>query len=130
MELRKNDAPRIIAALICLFIGFLFAWNIAAHTADIYELRLDAETCQRVRTLGLTPSDSCAITAPFQPLGLVPGGYLVLPDGSDIQIAPIAAKQTGQSAEWSASMKVQLWIVLLFWVATLALLLGVFRGRK
>lgn len=131
MELRtKRDDRKIIAALICLFAGFVFIWNIAAHTADIYELRLDAETCQRVRTLGLTPSDSCVITAPFRPLGLVPGGHLVLPDGSDIQIAPVAASRTNQSAEWSASMKAQFWAALLFWVATLALLLSAFRGRK
>jgi len=109
---------------------FYFIWNIAAHTADIYELRLDAETCHRVRTLGLTPSDSCVITAPFRPLGLVPGGHLILPDGSDIQIAPVAASLTNQSAEWSTSMKAQFWVALLFWVAALALLLSAFRDRK
>lgn len=36
MELRtKRDDRKIIAALICLFAGFIFIWNIAAHTADI-----------------------------------------------------------------------------------------------
>ena len=131
MELRKkSDDRKIIAALICLFAGFVFIWNIAAHTVDIYELRLDAEACHRVRTLGLTPSDSCEVTAPFRPLGLVPGGFLILPDGSDIQIAPVAASRTNRSAEWSASMKVQFWVALLFWAATLALLLSAFRGRK
>ena len=131
MELRKeSDNRKIIAVLICLFAGFIFIWNIAAHTADIYELRLDAETCHRVRTLGLTPSDSCVITAPFRPLGLVPGGHLILPDGSDIQIAPVAASLTNQSAEWSTSMKAQFWVALLFWVAALALLLSAFRDRK
>jgi len=131
MELRKkSDDRKIIAALICLFAGFVFIWNIAAHTVDIYELRLDAEACHRVRTLGLTPSDSCEITAPFRPLGLVPGGFLILPDGSDIQIAPVAASRTNRSAEWSASMKAQFWVALLFWAATLALLLSALRGRK
>jgi len=131
MELRKkSDDRKIIAALICLFAGFVFIWNIAAHTVDIYELRLDAEACHRVRTLGLTPSDSCEITAPFRPLGLVPGGYLILPDGSEIQIAPVAASRTNRSTEWSASMKAQFWVALLFWAATLALLLSAFRGRK
>ena len=131
MELRtKSDNRKIIAALICLFAGFIFIWNIAAHTVDIYELRLDAETCHRVRTLGLTPSDSCVITAPFRPFGLVPGGHLVLPDDSDIQITPAAASRTNQSAEWSTSMKAQFWVALLFWVAALALLLSAFRDRK
>ncbi len=131
MELRKkSDNRKIIAALICLFAGFIFIWNIAAHTADIYELRLDAETCHRVRALGLTPSDSCVITAPFRPLGLVPGGHLILPDGTDIQIAPVAVSLTNQSAEWSTSMKAQFGVALLFWAAALALLLSVFRGRK
>jgi len=131
MELRKkSDDRKIIAALISLFIGFLFIWNIAAQATDIYELRLDTETCNRVRTFGLAPSESCVIHAPFRPLGLVPGGHLVLPDGSDIQIAPVAANLTNKSMEWSASMKVQFWAAMLFWAATLALLLSAFRDRK
>ena len=127
---RKSDNRKIIAALICLFIGFILIWNIAAHTAGIYELYLNTETCQRVKTLGLAPSDSCVITAPFRPFGLVPGGDLVLPDGSDIQIFPTAVNRTNKGAEWSTSMKAQLWVALLFWVATLALLLSVFRSKE
>ena len=131
MELRKkSDDRKIIAAIICLFAGFIFIWNITAHTTDIYELYLDAETCQRVKTLGLEPSDNCVITAPFRPLGLVPGGHLVLPDGSDIQISPTAVNRTNKSAEWSTSMKAQFWVALLFWIATLALLLSAFNDKK
>lgn len=131
MELLKNsDDKKIIAALVCLFIGFLFIWNIAAHISDIYELRLDTETCNQVKMLGLTPSANCVITAPYRPLGLGPGGYLILPDGNDIQIVPIAANQTNKSAEWSTSMRVQFWIALLLWGATLALLLSTFRDKK
>ncbi len=131
MELRKrSDDAKIITALACLFIGFLFILNIAAHVSSIYELRLDTKTCNQVKTLGLMPSADCVIAAPYQPLGLGPGGYLALPDGSDIQIVPIAANQTNKSMEWSTSMKVQLLVALLFWVATLALLLAAFRDRK
>ncbi|HEU0219966.1 MAG TPA: hypothetical protein VFQ98_04070 [Gallionella sp.] len=132
MELRKkSDDTKIIAAIICLLIGFLFIWNITAHISDIYELRLDAETCNQVRTLGLEPSDNCVITAPFRPAELgPPAGYLMLPDGSDIQITPVAANQTNRSAEWSVSMKAQFWMALLFWVATLVLLLSAFRDKK
>ena len=61
---------------------------------------------------------------------LLRNGHLVLPDGSDIQITPAAASRTNQSAEWSASMKAQFWVALLFWVATLALLLSAFRDKK
>ena len=131
MELRKkSDDMKIISAIVCLFIGFLFVWNIAAHITDIYELRLDAETCNQVKTHGLVPSADCIITAPFRPHGLDPVGYLTLPDGSDIQIAPVAADQTNRSAEWSTWMKAQFWVALLFWVATLALLLSAFRDKK
>ncbi len=131
MELRKkSDGTKIITALVCLFVGFLFIFNIAAHISDIYELHLDTETCNQVKTLGLAPSASCVITVPYQPFGLGPGGYLVLPGGNDIQIVPIAANQTNKSAEWSTSMKVQFWAALLLWGATLALLLSTFRDKK
>lgn len=131
MELRKkSDDRKIIAAIVCLFIGFLFIWNITAHTSDIYELRLDAETCDQVKTLGFMPSANCVITAPFRPFGIGPGGYLTLPDGNDIQIAPVAANLTNKSAEWTTSMKAQFWAALLFWAATLALLLSAFRDKK
>ena len=132
MELRsKRDDTKIFTAIVCLFIGFFFIWNIGAHVADIYELRLDAETCSRVKELGLSPSTDCVITAPFRPFGLgPPTGYLTLPDGSDIQISPIAAKQTGRGAELTASMKAQFWTTLLFWVASLMLLFSVFRDKK
>ena len=131
MELReKHDDSKIRAALVCLLIGFLFVWNIAAHISDYYELRLDTETCNRVRMLGLTPSADCTLAAPYRPTGPGPIGYLMLPDGNDIQITPLAASLTNKSAEWSTLMKVQLWVALLFWVATLALLLSAFRDRK
>ena len=132
MELRsKSDDTKIFTAMVCLFIGFLFTWNIAAQVADIYELHLDAEACSRVKTLGLAPSADCVITAPFRPSGIGPPvGYLTLPDGSDIQISPIAASLTNRSAEWTTSMKAQFWTALLFWVATLALLFSVYRGKK
>ena len=132
MELRnKSDDTKIIVAIGCLFIGFLFIWNIAAHVSDIYELRLDAETCNQVKTLGLMPSADCVIIAPFQPAGLGPPvGYLTLPDGNDILISPVAANRTNKNAEWSTSMKAQFWVALLFWVATLALLLSAFRDKK
>ncbi|MDO8264083.1 MAG: hypothetical protein Q7T21_12805 [Gallionella sp.] len=131
MELRKkSDDIKIFAAIGCLFIGLLFIWNIAAHISDIYELRLDTETCNQVKTLGLMPSANCVITAPYRPAGLGTVGYLTLPGGNDIQIAPVAANRTDRSAEWSTSMKVQFWIAMLFWVATQALLLSVFRNKK
>jgi len=132
MELRnKNDDTKIIAAISCLFIGFLFIWNIAAHITDIYELRLDAETCNRVKPLGFAPSADCVITAPFRPSGPgTPAGYLALPDGNDIQISPVAANRINRSAEWSNSMKTQFWMALLFWAATLALLLSAFRDKE
>lgn len=132
MELRnRNDDTKIIAAIACLFIGFLFIWNIAAHISDINELRLDAETCNRVKTLGLAPSADCVITAPFRQVGAgIPVGFLTLPDGSEIQISPVAANRTNRSAEWSSSMKTQFVMALLFWGATLALLLSAFRNRE
>lgn len=131
MELRnKNDDMKIIAAIICLFIGFLFIWNIAAQVTSIYELRLDEKSCNQVRTLGLAPSDDCVIRAPFRPLGLAPGGYLRLPDGSDIQIDPVAADLTNDSLAWSTSMKAQFWGAMLFWVVTLGLLLSAFRSKQ
>lgn len=131
MELcKKSNDKKIIAAIVCLFIGFLFIWNIAAHIFDIYELRLDAETCSQVKKLGLAPSASCVITAPFQPLGIGPVGYLMLLGGDDVQIAPVAANRANRSMEWSTSMKVQFWGALLLWVATLALLLSAFRDKK
>lgn len=132
MELRsKSDDTKIFAAIVCLFIGMFFTWNIGAHVADIYELVLDAETCSRVKGFGLQPSADCVITAPFRSFGLGPPvGYLTLPDGSDIQISPVAATPTNRSAGWTASMKAQFWTALLFWVASLMLLFSVFRGKK
>lgn len=128
----ESDDTKIIAALVCLFIGFLFVWNIAAHISDIYELRLDAETCERVKALGLAPSAAeCVFTAPFRHVGIgQPLGLLVLPDGSEIQVSPLAVNQTGRSAEWSAAMKTQFVMTLLFWGVTLALLLSVFRSKE
>ena len=130
MEHRKNsDDTKIIIALVCLFIGFLFIWNIAAHTATIYELQLDAETCQRVQTLGLEPTSNCIVKAPYRPFDIIPGGSLILPDSSDIQITPLAATRTNEGMEWSSSMKAQLSIALLFWAATLGLLAIMFKTR-
>lgn len=131
MEVRnESDDKKIFAALASLFIGFLFIWNIAAHISDIYELRLDAETCSRVSTLGLAPSADCSVTAPFRQAGAgIPVGFLVLPDGSEMQISPLAARETGRSAEWSPAMKTQLVMAFLFWGATLVLLLSVYRNR-
>lgn len=129
MELRKkSDDRKIIAAIVCLFVGLFFVWNIAARITDIYELRLDPETCNQVKTRGLAPSADCVITAPFRP-GFGASGYLKLPDGNHIQISPVAANRTDKSAEWSTSMKAQFWIVLLFWLATLALLFSAFRDK-
>lgn len=133
MEKRtESDDTKIIAALVCLFIGFLFVWNITAHITDIYELRLDAETCNRVKMTGLAPSVAdCVFTAPFRQVGIgQPVGFLVLPDGSEMQISPLAASQTGRSAEWSPAMKTQLVMTFLFWGITLALLVSVFRNRE
>ncbi|MDH4235523.1 MAG: hypothetical protein OEV15_10375 [Gallionella sp.] len=131
MELRKkSDDTKIIIALVCLFIGFIFVWNIAAHVSDIYELRLDPETCNQVKVHGLTPSANCVIAAPYSPAGVVPGGYLTLPGGIHIQIVPIEANRTNKSEEWPTSMKTQFWVALLFWAATLALLLSVFRDKQ
>lgn len=131
MEQRsRSDDTKIFTALTCLFIGFFFIWSIAADITDIYELRLDTETCKRVKTYGLTPSADCTITAPFRPLGLMPGGRLILSDGSDIQIAPVAAELTNKSLAWTGSMKAKLVVALLFWAATLAFLLSAFRKDK
>ncbi|HYR05453.1 MAG TPA: hypothetical protein VEP71_02085 [Gallionella sp.] len=132
MELRnRNDDRKIFAAITCLFIGFLFIWNIAAHILDIYELRLDAETCSRVKMFGFSPSADCVITAPFRQAGPgIPVGLLVLPDGSEIQISPIAADRTNRSAEWTPSMKTQFVMALLFWGGTFVLLLSAFRNRE
>ena len=131
MELRKkSDDMKMIAAIVCLFAGFLFVWNIAAHIIDIYELRLDAETCNQAKTYGLVPSADCAITAPFRPHAFEPVGYLILPDGNEVKIAAVAADRTNRSAEWSTWMKAQFWVALLFWMATLALLISAFRDKK
>lgn len=131
MELRKKgDDSKIIAALVCLFIGFAFVWNIAVHITDVYELHLDAETCDRVKTLGLVPSADCVVTAPYRTPGFGPAGYVMLPEGDFIQVSPVAANQTNRSAEWSTSMKVQFGVALVFWLATLALLLSAFRDKK
>ena len=132
MELRKkSDDAKIIIALICLLIGFLFIWSITAQMTDIYELRLDAETCYRVKERGLVPSSAeCVFTAPFRQAGPgIPIGFVVLPDGNEIQVTPLAASQTGRSMEWSASMKTQLIMALLFWAATLALLFSALRDK-
>lgn len=132
MEQRNHDDDtKIITALICLFIGFMLVWNITAHVSDTYELQLDAGTCNRVKTLGLAVPADCIVNAPFRQVGpATPAGILVLPDGSEIQISPLAAKQINGSIEWPTPMKVQFGVALLFWVATLVLLLGVFRGSK
>ena len=129
MELRtKSDDTKIIIALVCLFIGFLFIWNISAHTATIYELQLDAETCKQVQTHGLETFSNCTIQAPYRPFVITSGGSLILPDGSDIPITPVAANSTSKGMAWSATMKTQLWIALLFWAVTLGLLATLFRG--
>lgn len=130
MELRKkSDDTKIIAAIVCLLIGLFIIWNIAARITDIYELRLDTETCNLVKTLGLVPSADCVVVAPFRP-GFGASGYLTLPGGNDIQISPVAANRTSRSAEWTTSMKVQFGVALVFWVVTLALLLSAFRDKK
>ena len=130
MELRKkSDDTKIIAAIVCLLIGMFFVWNIAAHITAIYELKLDTDTCEQVKTRGLVPSADCVVAAPFRP-GFGATGYLMLPDGNHIQISPVAANQTNQSAEWSDSMKTQFWIALLFWAATMALLMSAFRDKE
>ena len=130
MELRKkSDDTKIIAAIVCLLIGLFIIWNIAARITDIYELRLDTETCNLVKTLGLAPSADCVVAAPFRP-GFGASGYLTLPGGNDIQISPVAANRTSRSTEWTTSMKVQFGVALVFWVATLALLLSAFRYKE
>lgn len=130
MELRKkSDDAKIIAAIACLLVGMFFIWNIAAHITDIYELKLDADTCEQVKTRGLVPSTDCVVTAPFRP-GLGATGYLLLSDGTHIQISPTAANQTNKTTEWSREMKGQFWIAMLFWGATLALLMSALREKK
>lgn len=130
MELRKkSDDTKIVAAIVCLLTGLFLVWNIAAHIADIYELQLDKETCNLVKASGVEPSANCVVTAPYRTAGLGPVGYMALPGGNYIQISPIAANRTNKSAEWSTSMKVQFGFALLFWVATLALLLSAFRDK-
>lgn len=130
MEIRKkSDDNKIIAALVCLFIGFAFVWNIAVNIIDIYDVKLDAETCEKVKTFGLVPSADCMVTAPFRQ-GFGPAGYLMLPDGEFLQVSPIDVNKTGRTAPWSTAMKVQFGIVLVFWVATLALLVSALREKK
>lgn len=131
MELRKkSDDNKIIAALVCLFIGFAFVWNVAVHITDIYEVYLDAETCERVKQLGVMPTANCVVTVPYRTAGMGPVGYLLLPEGNYIQVSPIAANRTNMTAEWSTGMKGQFLAALLFWVATLALLLSAFSEKK
>lgn len=131
VELRKkSDDTKIIMALICLFIGFGFIWNIAVHITDIYELHLDSETCEKVKTLGLVPTANCVFLAPYRTVGIAPVGYLMLHDGDFIQVSPVAANRTSQTAAWSTSMKVQFGVAMVFWLATLALLMSAFRDKK
>ncbi len=130
MELRrKSDDVKIVAAIVCLLVGMFFIWNIAANITDIYELKLDKDTCEQVKTRSLVPSSDCVVAAPFRP-GFGGTGYLLLPDGGYIQISPIAATQTNRGAEWSSSMKTQFWVAMLFWAATLALLFSAFSEKK
>lgn len=130
MELRnKSDDRKIIAAITCLLIGLLLIWNISAHITDIYELYLDNDTCNLVKTMGLSPSADCVVSAPYRTAGLGPVGYMELPDGSHIQISPIAANRTNKSSDWSTSMKAQFWFAMLLWAATLALLLSALRSK-
>lgn len=132
MELRKkSDDRKIIAAIVCLLMGLFLVWNISAHITDIYELQLDKDTCNLVKTVGVVVSADCVVTAPYRTAaGLGPVGYMALPGGSYIQISPIAANRTNKSADWSTSMKVQFGFAMLLWVATLALLLSALRDKK
>lgn len=129
-DTKKYDDRKIFAAIACLFIGFIFIWNVAAHSAAIYQLKLDPEACTKVRTLGLEVTDNCFVTAPYRPIGVGPGGYIVLPDGNDIQVTPVEEKRTNQGAGWTPSMRLQMWIALAFWVATLVLIVSAFWGKK
>jgi len=130
MEIRtKSDDTKIIAAITCLLIGLFLIWNIAAHITDIYELKLDPETCEQVKTQGLVPTANCVFTAPYRTAGLGPVGYMMMPEGNFIQVSPLAVSLTNKSAEWTTSMKVQFWVAMLFWAATLALLLSAFRSK-
>lgn len=131
MEIRKkSDDTKIIAAITSMLIGLFFIWNIAAHITDIYELRLDAETCEKVRTLGVVPTANCVFTAPYRTAGLGPVGYMMMPDGNYIQVSPLAVNRTNKSAEWTTSMKAQFWVAMVLWAATLALLLSAFRDKE
>lgn len=131
MELRsKSDDTKIFIALICLFIGLFFMWSLEAHITAIYELRLNKETCDSMKTYGFSPTADCVITAPFRPFVLIPGGSLILPDGSDIQIYPVAINETNKAMAWTSSMKAKLLAALLSWAASLALLFSAFRSVK
>ncbi len=133
METRgKNGDAKMYAAVACMVIGFLFTWNITAQISPIHEIRLDQETCYRVRVLGLSPSSAdCVFTVPFRQVGIGQAvGFLTLPDGSEMQVSPLSATRTGGGAEWSAAMKTQLIMAFLFWIATFVLLFGAFRDRE
>lgn len=131
MELRKkSDDRKIVAAIACLLIGLFLIWNISAHITDIYELRLDNDACNLVKTMGLSPSADCVVSAPYRTAGLGPVGYMELPGGGYIQVSPIAATRTNRSSDWSASMKAQFWLAMLLWAATLVLLLSALRGKE
>jgi len=131
MELRKkSDDTKIIAAITCLLIGLFFIWNVAVHITDIYELHLDTETCNQVKTLGLAPTANCVVTAPYRTAGFGAVGYMMVPEGNFIQISPVAVNRTNKSAAWSTSMKVQFWVAMLLWAATLALLFSAFRSKE
>lgn len=131
METReKDDDTKIIAAITCLLIGLFLIWNIAAHITDFYELKLDPETCEQVKTRGLVPAANCVFTAPYRTAGLGPVGYMMMPDGDFIQVSPLAANRTNKSTEWTTSMKMQFGIAMIFWAATLGLLFSAFRGKK
>jgi len=133
METRKKgDDTKMFAAVACMVIGFLFVWNITAHISPIHEIRLDQETCYRVKALGVTPSSAdCVFTVPFRQVVIGQAvGFLMLPDGSEMQVSPLAATRTRGSAEWSAAMKTQLVMAFLFWVATFVLLFSAFRDRE
>jgi hypothetical protein len=127
---KKSDDAKIVAGLVCLFIGFAFVWNVAVHVTDIYELHLDAETCEKVKVLGLVPSSNCVFTAPYRTVGVAPVGYVMMPEGDFIQVSPLAANRTSRTAEWSTSMKVQFGVAVVFWAATLALLFSALREKN
>ena len=126
---KKSDDRKIIAAIVCLLIGLFLVWNISANITDIYELKLDADTCEQVKTRGLVPSADCVVSVPFRQ-GFGATGYLLLPDGQFIQISPINATQTNKSAEWTSSMKMQFRLALLLWAVTLVLLTSALRNKS